>query len=178
MRRTLGDLTVRLREAQERDLPAIARGIADPDVVRWFGASADSADQVLRRNAERWADLSGPTFAICLPDEQCVGLVWVNRAADRPGLGSVGYWLLPEARGRGLATRAVVLVAEWAFTDLGLERLRIVAESANAPSRRVAERAGFRRTGERTIGTLSDGRRVEYLAHERSVDSDEPGSSS
>jgi RimJ/RimL family protein N-acetyltransferase len=84
----------------------------------------------------------------------------------------VGYWLLPEARGRGIARRAVELLADWAFSDLGLDVLRVATEPGNAASRRVAEGTGFRFTGERTTGTLFDGRQVEYLVHEqRRVDS-------
>ena len=50
----------------------------------------------------------------------------------------------PAARGRGVATRAVELLAGWAFAELGLEALKITCDPANRGSRRVAERAGFR----------------------------------
>ena len=71
------------------------------------------------------------------------------------------YWLAPGARGRGVATHAVELVAGWAFGALGLERLRITCDPSNHGSRHVAERAGF--TFERMLpahlpykGTLRD----------------------
>ncbi len=36
----------------------------------------------------------------------------------------VTYWVLPEARGRGVASDAVQLLARWALGDLGLKRIR------------------------------------------------------
>jgi RimJ/RimL family protein N-acetyltransferase len=57
----------------------------------------------------------------------------------------VGYWLAADARGRGIATRALLLVSEWAFSTLGRPRLVLQTKQDNQPSRRVAARAGFRR---------------------------------
>ena len=36
-----------------------------------------------------------------------------------PGHGEIGYWVAAEARGRGIATRAVRLLADWARDELG-----------------------------------------------------------
>jgi RimJ/RimL family protein N-acetyltransferase len=60
---------------------------------------------------------------------------------------AVGCWLAPHARGRGIATRAVRLLARWAFDDLGIARLQITCGPDNLASQRVAERAGFTREG-------------------------------
>lgn len=67
---------------------------------------------------------------------------------DEPTTGQamLGYSLLPEARGRGLATRAVALLAGWAF-DIGLARLWAGTRPENVASQRVLEKAGFRREG-------------------------------
>jgi RimJ/RimL family protein N-acetyltransferase len=67
---------------------------------------------------------------------------------DEPatGQGMLGYSMLPEARGRGLATRAVGLVAAWAF-EIGLARLWAGTRPENTASQRVLEKAGFGREG-------------------------------
>jgi len=71
----------------------------------------------------------------------------------------VGYDLLPHGRGRGVATRAVLLVAGWAFRELGVERLELRTHPDNVASQRVAERAGFTREGlERSSRRLYDER--------------------
>ena len=67
----------------------------------------------------------------------------------RPGQGcaAVGYWLVPEARGRGAATQAVRLLARWAFAELGIARLELTCGPDNVASQHVAERCGFVREG-------------------------------
>jgi RimJ/RimL family protein N-acetyltransferase len=139
----LSDGVITLRPPREEDLPAIERGTSDPDVVRWMGPF-DPAREVLERNLSRWADGTRATFSICDQTDVCLGHVWVI-LGDRedPKRGSVGYWLLPEARGNGFATRSVRLVSRWALGDLGLARLALFAEPSNEGSRRVARRSGY-----------------------------------
>ena len=60
---------------------------------------------------------------------------------------AVGFWLRPEARGRGIATHAVRLLAAWAFGALGIARLELSCSPDNEPSQRVAKRCGFVREG-------------------------------
>lgn len=161
----LTDGSVLLRAAEARDLPAIEAGIHDPDVIRWIGPTKGSATDVLALGRERWASGS-PTLSICEPDGTCVGLVWVTlREADR-ATGSVGYWLLPGARGRGLATRAVRLVSGWATREMGLTSLRLTTEPENERSRRVAERSGFRQIGVLHHQASIDGRLIDQVVYE------------
>jgi ribosomal-protein-alanine N-acetyltransferase len=59
----------------------------------------------------------------------------------------IGYWVKREARGRGVATRALGLVSRWAFEELGAGRVQLFTEPGNVASQRVAEKAGFVREG-------------------------------
>ena len=60
----------------------------------------------------------------------------------------IGWWLAPEARGRGVATVAVDLVAAWALgPPLGLRQVWARIGPDNAASARVAAGAGFRLLG-------------------------------
>ena len=118
----------------------------DPDVVRWIGPARASAAAQLAENEARWADGS-PTLSICDVDDACVGLVWLNRLPSDPTIGYVGYWLLPAARGRGLATRSVRLLSSWAVRELGLTTVRLTTAPDNERSQRVAQRSGFTRLG-------------------------------
>ena len=157
----LTDGVVTLRPPDEKDLSAIERGILDPDVIRRFGRQHLQASEVLELNRTRWLDGSGATFAICEPNDDCAGHAWVNFSHD--GRGSVGYWLLPQARGKGLATRSVRLLSRWALRDLGLARLQLLTEPANRPSQMVAERSGFHREGVLRSYADIDDRRVDYV---------------
>ncbi len=68
-----------------------------------------------------------------------VGRIW-TAWGKRPF--EVGYYLRPDAWGRGLATRSLILVRDW--LDQPLE---LCTHPRNERSQRVAERAGFRRDG-------------------------------
>ena len=158
----LSDGVVTLRAPDERDLEAMDQGIHDPDVVRWFGQPEGSAKEILALNRRRWSDGS-PTFAVCEVDGRCVGHAWINVSPQDPATGSVGYWLLPAARGRGLATRAVQLLVPWARQALGLDKIRLVTVSANERSQAVAKRSGFRLVGTEPGHTEVDGRAVDLI---------------
>ncbi len=161
----LTDGSVILRAPEPCDLAAIDAGIHDPDVVRWIGPPERSAVEVLALNRQRWASGS-PTLSICEHDGECVGLVWLNvREADHT-TGSVGYWLLPSARGRGLATRAVQLLSGWAARDLGVTNLRLTTEPENERSRRVAERSGFLETAVLRKSATIHGRLIDQVVYE------------
>jgi RimJ/RimL family protein N-acetyltransferase len=71
-----------------------------------------------------------------------IGLRWDHDDA----VAEVGYWIRREARGRGLMTRAVTLIARYAF-EQGAARVFLRADPANVASCRVAEKAGFTREG-------------------------------
>lgn len=81
---------------------------------------------------------------------------------DPTGQGMLGYDLLPAFRGRGLATRAVRLLAGWAFGTAGLARLVAGTAPDNLASQAVLERAGFTREGyERGRLPGPDGTRID-----------------
>lgn len=60
-----------------------------------------------------------------------------------PGIAQFGYWVDPQARGRGVATTALRLVSRWALSRLDVARLQLFTDVDNEISMRVAERAGF-----------------------------------
>jgi RimJ/RimL family protein N-acetyltransferase len=142
---------VLLRVPREDDAPAIAAACADPEIARWVPIPvsytlADARD-FLGVVADGWTSGAHATFAIeDRANGTLAGMIGLDRGT-RPGRASVGYWLAPRARGRGLVTRAVRLLAAWAFEDPALERLELMTLVGNDASGRVAIRSGFRRDG-------------------------------
>jgi len=76
---------------------------------------------------------------------------------------AVGYWLAAPARGRGVATRTVRLLAGWAFAELGVERLELTCAPDNVASQRVALRCGFVREGVLRAHLRFQGRRRDTM---------------
>jgi RimJ/RimL family protein N-acetyltransferase len=129
--------------------------MTDDEYLRPWWWMADDLSAWLRREV---AEERGPSRAICLPyDDRALGRVAVRRTdaaseavrcaavrtSDQPA-GELSYWLLPEARGRGLAFAAVTEMMKIA-ADAGLKSLVLDIEQENAPSIRVAEHLGAER---------------------------------
>jgi RimJ/RimL family protein N-acetyltransferase len=72
----------------------------------------------------------------------------------------IGYWVLPQARGRGIATTIARMLAEHAFL-LGVDRVAAYVNVDNSVSERVLERAGFTREGVVRSMPKPDGQRVD-----------------
>lgn len=74
----------------------------------------------------------------------CAGINQFNRVNN---FANLGYWVRTSRVGKGVATAAVVSLARFAFDELKLTRIEIVAQVDNVASRRVAEKAGCRFEG-------------------------------
>lgn len=155
-----------LRLPADSDVAWITEACADRELSRWTPAmphpySEDDARSFVEHAKARWEEGGGATFAIAeAANRDGLGVISLHLTATDPGLAGIGYWLREEGRGRGAATAAVKLVAGWAFTALGVERLHLTTLPDNAPSQRVAERAGFTREGIlRAWVPTKDGRR-------------------
>ena len=157
----LGDGVVSLRPLASRDLDAVEQALRDPEITRWFDDRRLSADDVVGQAQSGWEQSQAAEFAI-VDGEECVGSIWLNLGPSWRA--TVGYWLLAQARGRGLVTRALLLVARWAFDEVGVQRISLLADPRNATSIGVAERAGFYREGVLRSWTDVNGERVDYVS--------------
>jgi RimJ/RimL family protein N-acetyltransferase len=150
---TLRDGDLVLRPKRPEDVDAITAACQDPEIPRWTlvpspYTRADAEAFLARSAEEEAAGQSANLLAVDARDGTLLGSFSVMGLDREPGYGEIGYWVAKEARGRGVATRAVRLLSDWAIRELGLTRVEILAHKDNAPSRRVAEKAGFRDTGE------------------------------
>ncbi|HEY7257698.1 MAG TPA: GNAT family protein [Gaiellales bacterium] len=158
---SVSDGVVTLRPVASQDLAAVRRVFADPEWCRWFG-SGHSAEEHLARARADWCDGAAAWFAICDVDsDDYLGEVAVR--VDQRGRANVEYWLIPEGRGRGRATRAVRLVSIWAFRQLTVARLQLWTEPANTASQAVAERSGYQLEGVLRRFDEIAGRRVDSV---------------
>jgi RimJ/RimL family protein N-acetyltransferase len=158
---SLSDGVVELRLIDKRDLDTIKRAARDPEVGRRFGLLKARPSEYFTRYRELSRAGSGAAFAICDVGGDCCGVVTVERRD--PGRVELGYWLLPEGRGRGRATRALRLVSRWALSQPGVARLELGTSPENTASQRVAERSGFRREGVLRSYHVVNGRREDAV---------------
>jgi RimJ/RimL family protein N-acetyltransferase len=166
---TLTDGDVTLRALREADIPAIVAACRDPEIPRWTRVPSPYT----REDAERFLAIAaaearaGEGVALAMADagDRLIGTVGLMEL-DGAGRGEIGYWTAPEARGRGLTTRAVVLLRDWAHEALGLTTIELLPHRDNRPSQVVAERAGFEDTGQlRSVARMPPGRQHGYKVY-------------
>ena len=140
------------READASDLFEAARESID-SVGRWLPwchagyAYAEAVDWI-SRSQRAWID--GDYFALPAFDAtngRLLGAVGINQLDRRNHRANLGYWIRQARQGQGIAARAVLLAARFAFGQLDLGRLEIVAMPQNHASRRTADKVGARFEG-------------------------------
>jgi RimJ/RimL family protein N-acetyltransferase len=155
---------VLVRLPRPEDVDALARGFADPE-LREAGNLPNLDRGELLETLPYLPALaaSGRLLPLVVADAtsgELLGGVTLHHLDAERGIVELGYWLFPQARGRGVATSAARLVAEHAFA-LGVQRVAAYVNVGNGPSERVLERAGFTREGVVRSLPKPDGRRVD-----------------
>ncbi len=110
----------------------------------------DPAEIALRcaRAPSRW--LAGERIDLTIRDAatgRFTGEIGLYYQEPTTGQAMIGYSMAPKWRGRGFATRAVRLVADWAFGHTDIARLIAGTAPSNVASQRVLEHVGFQREG-------------------------------
>jgi RimJ/RimL family protein N-acetyltransferase len=160
----LGDLKV--RSWRKGDLQALVRHANNAKIA------ANLRDQFphpyTRRDAIDFLDFARSqepecAFAIEFCGEAMGGVGFlVGRDIARMSA-EMGYWLSEDFWGRGIATRAVAAMSEWAFDNYKLTRVFAMAFAHNAASIRVLEKSGFEREGVMRRSAIKNGAIVDQI---------------
>lgn len=144
------DGVIVLRLQRQTDVPAIAEATHDPETQRRLEDTPMTPDRwegSVSRAEERWRTGAGAPFVIAdAEDDRPVGLVNLQFGED-DAVAGLAVSVFPDARGRGIAARALRLAALWGLRELGLERVFAEAAADNVASIRSIEKAGFQREG-------------------------------
>ena len=152
----LDDAVVRLRDWADEDAGWYADSVRDQLIQRFTTESPTlEAAQVLAAIRRLRESSTAAGFVIC---DSATGQRLGNIALDHDGqAGEVSYWVAAEARGRGVATRALALFSSWAFQNVGLVEVWLHVHRDNLASQQVALHAGFRRDPQRDISQEAKG---------------------
>ncbi|MCC6224520.1 MAG: GNAT family N-acetyltransferase [Thermoleophilia bacterium] len=146
----LADAGLVLLPVAAEHVGAVTAACQDPEIPRWTLVPSPYTESDARswveRAASALADGSGLHFVVSDSyDRRLLGAigvdVWVWPICR------IGYWVAREARGAGIATRALVLLSRWVLREHPIPRLELVTAPGNLASQRVAEKAGFTREG-------------------------------
>ena len=147
-------------------LTLTALGADELAEVRWAPEDENARTHFLARLREDPESRGWWAWVATLPDGEQVGN---GGFGGRPGPDrrlTVGYSVHEEHRSQGYATEMLRLLTEWGLAREEIDVVRATIRPDNAPSLKVAERAGFVATGE----TLEDDEHGELLVFERRAD--------
>ena len=147
----LTDGVLTLRPLAAHDWQVVRDEHNDEESLRWDFFGETYGDDVARQRAAQarreWR--SGRAARFVMVDAatgEGAGVINVMRMGP-PGVGLIGYGVLPAFRGRGFTTRALRLVSGWAFESAGIARLELGHKVDNIASGKAAAKAGFRAEG-------------------------------
>ena len=127
---------------------------ANNDEPRLWGFGGEPMTEAEARQRANWGGLGRlvtPNNPLLICDAATgagAGFLGLRRSGP-PGVVAIGYGVLPEFRGRRFTTRALLLLADWAFTETPTARLELGCKADNVASARAALAAGFVAEGRR-----------------------------
>ncbi|MFK7751509.1 MAG: GNAT family N-acetyltransferase [Sedimentitalea sp.] len=144
---TLETARLDLRGPAPTDLAAYRAFNAESDVKVGSYRGGHSAAEVaarLDRDIAHWAQRGFGMWLVRFKSQSAVlGGVGLSHPKDWPSH-ELTWWLMPTARGTGIATEASRRVIDWAFATLGWPSVETHMRDENAPARRLAQRLGGR----------------------------------
>jgi RimJ/RimL family protein N-acetyltransferase len=156
-------MALRLELLAERHLPSLGPLLADGDTLRFTRipepAPPGFAERWLARYEAGRLDGTREAF-VAVEDEEPLAHALAPDIDREAGEAELGYMTWPHARGRGVATGALRLLTDWAFSE-GIVRAYLLIAQSNEGSKRVAERAGYEREGVMRSKFLKDGMRED-----------------
>jgi RimJ/RimL family protein N-acetyltransferase len=144
---------VALRFVSERDIPeTLIAHQDDPQLHIQLGHDRPPSGAELGRRAEqapaeRAAGVRAALAILAAGSEELRGQIDVHGVDWEHQRASLGIWVAPGSRRRGLAGDALRLVGGWLFSANGLRRVQLLTEPDNEPMLRAARAAGFTEEG-------------------------------
>ena len=161
----MSDGVIVLRRSEERDVPLIAGASDDPETRKWLDdepLTAERQRDLVARGRERWRSGRAAPFVIADATTD-VALGLVNVQLDDEEVAGLAVSVFPDARRRGVGSRALRLAADWATRELGVQRVFAEAAVENVASIRAIEKAGFHREGVLRAHCKTHGRRHDCV---------------
>jgi RimJ/RimL family protein N-acetyltransferase len=159
---TDGDLVLRL--PAERDIDGMVRAFEDPEIREPANLQRFSREELTATLPHLPALVESgrllPLIVVDVTAGEVVGGAQLHHLDAERAIVELGYWILPHARRRGIATRIARRLAEHAFS-LGVKRVAAYVNVGNVASENVLQRAGFTREGVVRSLPKPDGRRVD-----------------
>ncbi len=155
MRTELSNNVVKIRRYCADDIPSLFEAAREStnEMLAWLSwchpnYTVEESRSFVLSSETAWNEKTRFAFAVLdVNSGLFLGGVGLNSLNRKDNFANLGYWVRSSQTGRGVATAATLLAAEFGFEDLGLNRIEILTAIGNVASRRVAEKAGAKQEG-------------------------------
>lgn len=160
----------RLRQYTADDAPELFQLLADEHVLQYFSmkklrdvTEAESIiisylDGIEKGTSLRWAVADKET-------DKLIGMAGFRRFDHSNFRAEIGYGLMPQYWGKGIAKKAVQLLVDHGFQILHLHTIEAQVEPENLSSAKVLEKVGFQKEGLFRENHYFDGRFLDTLVY-------------
>ena len=163
------DAVVVLRPLADRDVEPFVRAFAaEPALGAWVGFDEDPDAAAVRSNIEAGPKraASGRGLERAIADRETdafLGSLLLHSFAWEHRRCEIGFWLVQDARRRGIGTRAVGLAIDWVFNTLDFQRIEMTTTPDNPAVAPLAHALGFQREGVLRARDIERERRVDIV---------------
>lgn len=159
-----------LRPWERADAAAFLAAYRDEETRRWHTHRPSTEAEVREwfdGYRQDWEREKGCHWAVARDSGEALGRMALRGLDFDDGVANAAYWVLPAARGAGVASRALAAVSAWALGDIGFHRLELDHSTRNHASCRVATKAGYRLEGTKRDAAVHDDGRHDMHLHAR-----------
>jgi RimJ/RimL family protein N-acetyltransferase len=159
-----------IRSWQASDAEALVRHANNPKVAANLRDVFPSP--YTPKDAAQWVAFASnqnpeTNFAIAT-DEEPIGGIGITLGSDIYRMGAeVGYWLGEAYWGRGIVSRALGVLVDWAFETFDLNRIWADPFATNPASAKVLERNGFQLEAIKRASVIKGGRVLDQMLYAR-----------
>ena len=158
-----------LRPWTAADAPAFLSAYQDDEIRRWH-TRRPCTEAIVREWFDAyhhdWDRERAGHWAIAQHDGGVLGRLALRGFNFDDGIAIAAYWVLPGARGAGVATSAVTALSAWAL-KIGFHRLELSHSTRNHASCRVAIKSGYTLEGTKRSAAVHDDGRHDMHLHAR-----------
>lgn len=136
-----------LTQVQSEDQTFLFKALSDPQAMPHNGIYFKTFEETriqLEWYEKNWTGGTGIHWKIVSKNTgENIGVISVYNFKPEHRKAEIGYWIVPQFWGKGIATEVIQPVIEYWQKEKGLHRLEASIETQNTASVRVLEKAGF-----------------------------------
>jgi len=151
----------------EADLENVFKGLSHPEVIKYYGVSFNTLEETKEqmlwyKNLEETE--TGIWWAIWSKDKkQFYGAGGLNDLKNKKA--EIGFWLLPMFWGQGIMKELMPLICDYAFENLGLERIEGFVETENNNCKSALSKLNFKYLRTDVDGEIKNGKKISVSTY-------------